>query len=166
MRAHNKFMLVLSFTACTLAILAWSNLNAAPIPEDFKPENNCNPHTCWQTKDYNGYESFSTNPSTLWEFGFLTAGNPDPTWNPTQLPFGTEEPNGVALYDKPNDAAKKNKLVRDANLGFTIRKWSDGDSRCKDTTNKAILRTPATFFKTLVTPEIREDWPTFKCVDR
>ena len=57
------------------------------------------------------------------------------------------------------------------------RKWSDGDSRCKDTTKPDIKRTkdttkpdikrtPVTFFKTLVTPEVRDDWPKFKCVDR
>ncbi len=164
MRAHNKFMLVLSFTASTLAVLAWSNLDAAPVPKEWLPENNCNPHTCWS--NYDGYQSFVDTPTILWEFGYETAGNPDPTWNPTRLPYGTQEPIGATFWDKPNDAARKNKLVREKDDGFKIRKWSDGDSLCKDLANPAVRQTPVTFFKTMVTPELREDWPTFKCVDR
>jgi hypothetical protein len=165
MRARNKFTLVLGFVACTLALLTWTNLYAAPVPPELLPENNCNPHTCWQSPEYDGYEAYNTNPSYLWEFGFETAGNPVNIWNPTTMPFGTPD-NGVVFYDKPNDAAKKNKLVKDGELEIMIRKWSEGTTRCKDTSNPAIIRTPALYFKTMFEPEYREPFPKYKCVDR
>lgn len=168
-----KAMLLTLFTAGAVVILGWANLHAAPVPPDLK----CNPHTCWQLTPYKGYIHWSDPPS-MWEFGFLTAGNPNATFTPQTMPFGTDEDGtNDTFYDSPNDSlTKTNKLVKDGTNEIAIKKWTSVTTRCSDPKNAAIKRTPALEFTTAYDPRQdpndpgpdywTEPFPKFKCVNR